>query len=118
MYQLRRPNSARRLEGRPASRLIVGDISTLAATVRARDRLLGMTPHCLSHAAYRPGGVYSAARAPQTVSLDRSRNKPMYSYTNPSERMTKRLDSGDPTLKHLNNIDGFMITPSTEGTIA
>ena len=27
----------------------------------------------------------------------------MYSYTNPSERMTKRLDSGDPTLKHLNN---------------
>jgi len=36
----------------------------------------------------------------------------MYSYTNPSERMTKRLDSGDPTLKHLNNIDGFMVTAS------
>ena len=42
----------------------------------------------------------------------------MYSYANPSERMTKRLDSGDPTLTHLNNIDGFMITASTERAIA
>jgi hypothetical protein len=39
-------------------------------------------------------------------------------YTNPSERTTKRLDSGDPTLKHLTNIEGFMVTASTEGATA
>jgi hypothetical protein len=32
--------------------------------------------------------------------------------------MTKRLDSADPTLEHLNNIDGFIVTVSTEGAIA